>query len=414
MNESTGVYRPKEKQVKKDDVNESGTIITLSRLSRVTDFDLEQTAISLSKLFNCFSEDFCIEISKNNCKPISLTREMKYDGIDKEFEWDVANITEQLKTEYKFSDEIKGRIISSKKPMKQDLRGITLYVNGRLANVPSFFGVSEAGHTFSYISGWIDADFIDEFSGDLISTDRQSVSWDLPEAEELKEYLQSIVRFLVKDWSLKRKKAKDDNNTAKTGVNISEWYSKVPDEVRPKLSMIINKIADKPEIDDVDFSEVVHTVYDLIPPYTYYHYRLLHEEVRDSAETYYKNKNYYAAFQEAMKRYKNAVKTKSGVSAAEDFDIVANAFGKNKLLETTANFKMRPSGTPFEKKTLENIEEGQKLLSMGVVCGGRNIISHEEIADLKETGLFTEKDCLDMLSLLSHLFKRLDGAKKRT
>lgn len=178
--------------------------------------------------------------------------------------------------------------------------------------------------------------------------------------------------------------------------------------------MIINKIADKPEIDDVDFSEVVHTVYDLIPPYTYYHYRLLHEEVRDSAETYYKNKNYYAAFQEAMKRYKNAVKTKSGVSAAEDFDIVANAFGKNKLLETTANFKMRPSGTPFEKKTLENIEEGQKLLSMGVVCGGRNIISHEEIADLKETGLFTEKDCLDMLSLLSHLFKRLDGAKKRT
>lgn len=414
LNESTGVYRPKEKQVKKDDVYESGTIITLSRLSRVTDFDLEQTAISLSKLFNCFSEDFCIEISKNNCKPISLTREMKYEGIDKEFEWDVANITEQLKTEYKFSDEIKGRIISSKKPMKQDLRGITLYVNGRLANVPSFFGVSEAGHTFSYISGWIDADFIDEFSGDLISTDRQSVSWDLPEAEELKEYLQSIVRFLVKDWSLKRKKAKDDNNTAKTGVNISEWYSKVPDEVRPKLSMIINKIADKPEIDDVDFSEVVHTVYDLIPPYTYYHYRLLHAQVRDSAEIYYKNKNYYAAFQEAMKRYKNAVKTKSGVSAAEDYDIVANAFGKNKLLETTANFKMRPSGTPFEKKTLENIEEGQKLLSLGVVCGGRNIVSHEEIADLKETGLFTEKDCLDMLSLLSHLFKRLDESKKRT
>lgn len=55
--------------------------------------------------------------------------------------------------------------------------------------------MSEAGHTFSYISGWIDADFIDEFDSDLISTDRQSISWDLPEAEELQKCLQSIVRF---------------------------------------------------------------------------------------------------------------------------------------------------------------------------------------------------------------------------
>lgn len=413
LSESTGIYRPEEKQVKKDNVFEKGTKIVLSRLSRATDFDLEQTAISLSKLFNCYSEDFCIKISKNESKPILLTKEMKYEGIDKEFEWDISDITKQLKTEYEFSNELKGKIISSKKPMKQDLRGITLYVNGRLANIPGFFGVSEAGHTFSYISGWIDADFIDEFSGDLISTDRQSISWDLPEAEKLKCYLQSIVRFLVKDWSLKRKKVKEDNNTAKTGVNISDWYSKVPDEVRPKLSKVINKIADKPEIDDTDFSDVVHTVYDLIPPYTYYHYRLLHKQVQDSAETYYKNQNYYAAFQEAMKRYKNAVKTKSGVSATEDRDIVSNAFGKEKILETTANFKMRPNGTPFEKVTLDNIEEGQKFLSIGVVCGGRNVVSHEELSDLKDTGLFTEKDCLDMLSILSHLFKRLDDAQKK-
>lgn len=344
LNESTGVYRPKEKQVKKDNVCEKGTIITLSRLSRVTDFDLEQTAISLSKLFNCFSEGFCIKISRNESKPILLTREMKYEGINKEFEWDISDITKQLKTEYEFSDELKGKIISSKKPIKQDLRGITLYVNGRLANIPGFFGVSEAGHTFSYISGWIDADFIDEFSGDLISTDRQSISWDLPEAEELKCYLQSIVRFLVKDWSLKRKKIKEDNNTAKSGVNISDWYSKVPEEVRPKLSKVINKIADKPEIDDTDFSDVVHTVYDLIPPYTYYHYRLLHKQVQDSAEIYYKCQNYYAAFQEAMKRYKNAVKDKSGVSATDDRDIVSCAFGKGNVLETTANFKNRPNG----------------------------------------------------------------------
>ena len=47
---------------------------------------------------------------------------------------------------------------------------------------------------------------------------------------------------------------------------------------------------------------------------------------------------------------------------------------------------------------------------MGIVQGGRNVLSHEECKELQESGLFTEKDCLDMLSLLSHLFKRLDDA----
>lgn len=413
LNEPSGVYHPTENRVDKENINEKGTKIILSRLSRVTDFDLMATAISLSKLFNCFDLDFNIKIAKNDDEPILLTREMKYNEIEKEFEWDIQEIVSELKADYKYKTELKGTIISSKKPMRQDLRGIILYVNGRLANIPGFFGVSEAGHTFSYISGWIDADYLDEFDKDLISTDRQSISWDLPEAEELQNYLQSIVRFLVKDWSSKRKKAKEDNNTQKTGINISEWYDKVPDSVRPKLKIVIDKIADKPEIDDTDFSAVIHNVYDLIPPYTYYHYRFLHEQVQDSAETYYKAKNYYEAFQEAMKRYKNAVKDKSGVSGTEDRDIVSNAFGKNGALKTTANYKNRPNGQPFAKKTLENIEEGQQFLSMGVVCGGRNVVSHEEIADLRDSKLFTEKDCLDLLSLLSHLFKRLDESKKK-
>lgn len=413
LNESSGIYCPEEEIVDKDDNGEKGTKITLSKLSRVTDFDLMSTAVSLSKLFNCFDTNFNITISHNDDEHVVLTREMRYAEIDKEFEWDIKNIVSELKTDYKYKTELKGTIISSKKPMRQDLRGITLYVNGRLANVPGFFGVSEAGHTFSYISGWIDADYLDEFDKDLISTDRQSISWDLPEAEELQKYLQSIIRFLVKDWSLKRKKAKEDKNAKKVGINILDWYDKVPESVRPKLASVIDRIADKPEIDDTDFSAVVHTIYDLIPPYTYYHYRLLHEQVQDSAGSYYKAKNYYEAFQEAMKRYKNAVKSKSGVAGTEDRDIVSNAFGKGKVLETTANYKTRPNGEPFSETTLENIEEGQKFLSMGVVCGGRNVVSHEEISDLRDSKLFTEKDCLDLLSLLSHLFKRLDESQKK-
>lgn len=413
LNEPSGTYFPKSELVKKSNKKVKGTSITLYNLSRKTDFDVNATAISLSKLFNCFDATFQVEISKNDEKPIKLTKELKYSGITTEFKWNVEDIVAAIDDNYSYRKDLRGIIISSKKPMKQDLRGITLYVNGRLANIPGFFGVSEAGHTFSYISGWIDADFLDEFDKDLISTDRQSLSWDLPEAENLQKYLQKIVRFLVRDWSAKRKKSKEDGQTAKTGINIGDWYAKVPDEVRPKLSSVIDKISEKPELDDEDFSSVVHQVYTLVPPYTYFHYRKLHRQVQDAARSDYMDRDFYSAFQEALKRYKNAVKEKAGVPATDDYDIMNQAFGKNKPLETTAHFKMRPNGQPFPDRTLDNIEEGQASLSRGIVAGGRNVIGHEEKKDLRESGLFTEQDCLDFLSLLSHLYKRLEESEKR-
>lgn len=410
--ETSGAYYPKSSFEAKDNRKEHGTTIVLSNLTRVTGFDHNATAISLSKLFNCFDKTFKVTILHNGESPISLTRELKYMGLDKEFEWNVNDIISRLDSDYSHKNELKGQIISSKKPMKPDLRGITLYVNGRLANVPGYFGLSEAGHTFSYLSGWIDADFLDEFDNDLISTDRQSLSWDLPEAEELQTFLQQIVRFLVKDWSAKRKKAKEEKNTRRSGVNLHEWYGTVPENLQPTLKSVIDAISDKPEIDDEDFSSVVKNIHELIPPYTYFHYRLLHNEIQGAAKDCYISKNYYGALQEALKRYKNAVKDKSGVVAIEDRDIVANAFGKGKVLKTTAHFPTRPNGQPFSPQTLENVEEGQKMLSMGIVAGGRNIVSHEEHRDLMDSGLFTEKDCLDLLGLLSHLYKRLDESEK--
>lgn len=412
LEESSGTYCPKTEFIEKSDSNEKGTIITLSNLTRATNFDVTSTAISLAKLFNWFDVGFNINISCNDSTPINLTRELIYEGINKEFEWDIEDIVSQIKSEYQFKNNLKGKIISTKKPIKADLRGITLYVNGRLANVPGFFGVSEAGHTFSYLSGWIDADFLDECDKDLISTDRQSLSWDLPEAEELQIFLQRIVRFLVNDWSSKRKKVKTDSQTTRSGINISEWYEKVPEQLLPNLTKVIETVSDKPEVDDEDFSNIVHTVYDLIPPYTYYHYRILHPQIQEAAKRHYESQDYYTAFQEAMKRYKNSVRDKSGTSETEDLAIVSKSFGKDGILKATAKYKLRPNGQPFSQDTLNNIENGQQALSRGVVQGGRNVVSHEEHSDLMNTGLFTEMDCLDLLSLLSHLFKRLDESEK--
>lgn len=417
LTETTGVYTPPS-QLATSNVKKSGTKIILSQLSRVTDFNEFSTAASLSKLFNCFDNNFVVNVSRNGGAKVRLSRDLIYSNLNEEFSWDVKHLSNSVGSDYEYKNKLNGKIFSTIKPIKQDLRGITLYVNGRLANVPCFFGIPEAGHTFSYVTGWIEADYLDEFEKDLISTDRQSLSWDMEEAEKLQRHLQKMLRQVVRDWSAGRKESKENKISQKAGINITEWIEKVPTKIRTKLSSVINKIADKPEIDNEEFSAVIKDVHELLPPYTYFHYRELHNAVKLSSEEQYKRANYYEAFRSAVLRYKNAVKDKSGVDESDDLRIVSNSFGSGstpvKPLKVTAKFQNRPNGRPFSSDTLNNVEDGQLALSRGIIQGGRNVISHEEVPDLKDSGLFTEKDCLDLLCLLSHLFKRLDESEKIT
>ena len=78
-------------------------------------------------------------------------------------------------------------------------------------------------------------------------------------------------------------------------------------------------------------------------------------------------------------------------------------------LSVTNNFK-RPDGSDFEDTTVQNITVGHGLLARAIWKAFRNPISHELAADLRDSGLYTEQDCLDALGLLSHLFRRLDNS----
>lgn len=81
-------------------------------------------------------------------------------------------------------------------------------------------------------------------------------------------------------------------------------------------------------------------------------------------------------------------------------------------LDVMGNYK-KMDASEFTADTKKNIQSGQQHLSQGIIAGGRNPLSHEEHDELRISDLFSEKDCLDLLSLLSHLFKRLDNSTKR-
>ena len=168
------------------------------------------------------------------------------------------------------------------------------------------------------------------------------------------------------------------------------------------------------ELDNEQQQKVVSTLHDLVPEYTYYHYRHLHEAVRDASKDYYQKRDYYNSIEESVKRYVSEVQKKAVLNET-DTDLMNKAFGisdkTKEKLKVTAKYK-KTDGTNFNQATIENIEEAQKWLSVGLMKGVRNPLAHEEKKELQESGLLTETDALDYLSLLSHLFKRLENSLK--
>lgn len=403
-----GDYRPSYKN-EECDKELSGTTIVLKKLRRLSEFDKNGFAVSLSKLFNFFDADFRCWVYLNDDEGLEVNNELKYENVgSRQFEWNLPKFLEDVGIKYEIKQEIRGKIISTEKPLRPGLRGITFFANGRLVNRPEFFGVSESSHVFSYLTGWLNVDFVDDMEEDVISTNRQSLNWELSEISGLRKLLAECLRYIERDWRSRRKESREKAIAERGKVDIQGWYQTLPQNILFDTRTLIDAIIEDSELPGNIQVELVERVYKLIPKYPYYHWRHLHEDIRDASEEGYKKEDYYKAFLEAVKRYINKVRKKSGSTENSDFSMVSDVFGK-KILRVAKKYK-RPNGEDFSSQTKENIEQGQKFLSMGIVSGARNPLSHEEIADLRDSELFSEEDCLDALSLLSHLFRRLDNA----
>lgn len=403
--------------VKKDepcDTTEHGTTITLRKLQRDSDFLPEDIATSLSKIF-IIDASFKITLQHNSGALIEVTNERKYADLDKEIEWDVpADIG--VESEYSRKAQVTGHLIATEKPIspKTNMRGVVLFSRNKLVNQAEYFSDSESSHFFSYLTGWLEVDFIDDLAEDVIETNRQSLIWDHPEMAELRTYLQSMIRWLEKDWRSKRAAKREDKLSETTGVNIPEWFSKLPSEIRDQVKPLIQSLERDSELPVEAMGSAVKKIHGLIPEYAFYHWRYMHPEVQKASKQYYEDENYYTAFLETAKVYINAVKSKSGSTIADAAPMMENVFQlATPVLSVTENFK-RTDGTDFDPDTIKNIKNAHREFSHGIVVGGRNVVAHEVVSDLKDSGLFTEKDCLDALSLLSHLFYRLDRSTKMT
>jgi len=394
-----GKYQPEATQINVATDEADGTVNTLTNLKRESRFDFSGLADSLSRIF-IFDENFHLLMESPSGDKISIDNKRKYKTLNNEFEWHLES-TALVPTTSDYFGKMSGRLITSVKPIapSSGLRGIALFSRGKLVNAPEFFSNSTSSHFYQYLTGWISVDFIDLLTEDVISTNRQSIDWEHSEMTKLRSFLSGIVSQVNTDWRVKRKEKKDQDLKEKTGIDTEAWVSTLPEEMKQHTKLIIGSLGGEDALEK--FTPVIKALHAIMPEYPKLHWRHLHENLKNRVESYYQNEQFGDAASQGVQIYCEIIRGLTG-KTTDGSDLVNSVFG-SKPFDNPPSLQLNNLRTESDK----SIQEGQGHLSRGVVAGFRNPIMHGPI-DSSVPAVFSELDCLNILSLVSYLVTRLD------
>lgn len=211
-------------------INESqGTIIFCHNLSIKRVINEVQLKESIGKRFTVsLRPDFSITIN-----------DLKLEEKDCFPTWSLRipnNGYETINVPITFSD-CNGEIITEDKPVKawigfvsntiwaQDESGIGIYAHGKIAqDRPYTFQLKGREILTRYCYGVIEADWIDEFDEDIISTDRTSINWEHEGMESFREWGENYLKQRIKQFE----EFKNQNELHNNEVLIDSLLEKKP------------------------------------------------------------------------------------------------------------------------------------------------------------------------------------------
>lgn len=125
--------------------------------------------------------------------------------------------------------------------------------------------------------------------------------------------------------------------------------------------------------------------------------RNFHPKVMAHARDLFLKGSYFHAVFEAVKAYNAAVKEISGLSDLDGQVLMNRAFSSQNPVICI---------TPCKTETEKNMQDGYRFLAAGVMAAIRNPTAHEPALSFP----IHKEDALDILALLSYLFRWLDKA----
>jgi hypothetical protein len=176
------------------------------------------------------------------------------EGVTIEDDWAIEEVDEET---------VKWRVRFTETPIGTDeFRGIAIYCGPKVAQTPFFFNLSgslDGQHGQQYISGIVQADFIDHFAVDLITTERQRINWEMKEAKPLELWGQMRTRSLLTIWKDRRAEAKTKELDDKVG-RFTERLNKLPSSERQIVSGAIRKLAQISALEQDQFASLAEAI----------------------------------------------------------------------------------------------------------------------------------------------------------
>ena len=123
--------------------------------------------------------------------------------------------------------------------------------------------------------------------------------------------------------------------------------------------------------------------------------RKFHPEVIAHSRDLFLKGHYFHAVFEAAKAYNAAVKMKSGLTELDGQALMNKVFSSQKPI-----IRITPCTTETEK----NVQDGYRFIAAGLMSAVRNPTAHEPAMSFP----IEREDALDILSLISYLFRWLD------
>lgn len=175
----------------------------------------------------------------------------KPDGLAVEDGWGVESIADD--------QDVRWRIVFYEDTISDDdLAGIAVFAHGKMAQKPFLFNIvggvgGQAG--LPYMSGRVEADFVDERDDDLIATERQRLNWTAEETKDLLEWGQRRIKQLLEIWKDRRGEAKEEALNARVGP-FAERIKKLQPHERKVVESALRNVARIPTITTDQFVEL--------------------------------------------------------------------------------------------------------------------------------------------------------------
>jgi hypothetical protein len=198
---------------------EHGSTITLRNLTLKQTPSQEVQAAGLARRFLLHQRVNDFEITVNG-SPLPADTDEKAIEFDFPRDYrdgegpDDLNVADDGFGEEKLpnGDPVRWRIVFYEDTIdEQELQGIAVFAGGKLAQSPFWFelvGGTTAQAGQPYMSGRVEADFLDHKDEDLIATERQRVNWQHESTQELLAWGKKRMRDLLAVWGRRRKEEK--------------------------------------------------------------------------------------------------------------------------------------------------------------------------------------------------------------